>query len=134
LSIKNNSFKIHHECLVSRECLFCFSWLRGRPNDYLATFLSHDQNTFIRDAIISIQLAGHYSNYNVRHLCRGRYCHLLLSLKRTPREKKELPGLHQHILLHELPFYYLYIALGIVFMVVELIICFYIIVGTIKEL
>jgi uncharacterized membrane protein YidH (DUF202 family) len=58
------------------------------------------------------------------------YCRL----KELHAKKKELPGLHQHILLHELPFYYLYIALGIVFMVVELIICFYIIVGTIKEL
>jgi len=55
-------------------------------------------------------------------------------LKELHAERKELPALHQQILLHELPFYYLYIALGIVFMIVELIICFYIIVGTMKEL
>ena len=55
-------------------------------------------------------------------------------LKELQRERNELPHLHRHILIHELPFGYSYIAMGILFMIVELIIGFYVIVGTIKEL
>jgi uncharacterized membrane protein YidH (DUF202 family) len=55
-------------------------------------------------------------------------------LKELQREKNKLPQLHQHILIHEIPFGYSYIALGILFMIVEFIIGFFVIVGTIKEL
>jgi len=55
-------------------------------------------------------------------------------LQELQRERNKLPHLHRHILIHELPFGYSYIAMGILFMIVELIIGFYVIVGTIKEL